>query len=307
MNFAGLAFPAKIADSLREIEPWPCFYRFRQTEVEILLHRLDLQRVNTILEIGCGIAFNAVLLSAYAQKYIATDLPEPDPQTHTRGMFLAQRLLDIVDAKNIELVDCSATDLSKIESESVDVVYSSYVLEHIPPSDRDRVMQEIHRVLVEGGMVITVVPNFMERVWNYLRYYVKPPLRGIYRACKYLYLKMRKRQNKPFVSSLDRKSLSSARRRIRIFPPPHGLYKSSLQELLFHFPGRWDKLHCRNKFKLLRKFTINWTIPWISRHTIYLYEATKGLNKKLGGRFPFKYLGISYCIVAQKIGRAYNS
>jgi hypothetical protein len=128
MNFAGLAFPTKIVDSLREIEPWPCFYRFRQTEVEILLHHLNLQRVNTILEIGCGIAFNAVLLSTYAQRYIATDLPEPDPQTHTRGMFLAQRFLDIVGAKNIELVDCSATDLSKIESESVNVVYSSYDL-----------------------------------------------------------------------------------------------------------------------------------------------------------------------------------
>ncbi|GFP24024.1 hypothetical protein HKBW3S09_01490, partial [Candidatus Hakubella thermalkaliphila] len=193
-------FSEEIADSLREIEPWPCFYRFRQTAVEILLHHLNLPRVNTILEIGCGIAFNAVLLSAYAWRYIATDLPEPDPQTHTRGMFLAQRLLDIVGAKNIELVDCSATDLSKIESDSVDVVYSSYVLEHIPPSYRDRVMQEIHRVLVEGGIVITVVPNFVERAWNYLRHYVKPPLRGIYRVCKYFYLKIGKYQTHPFVS-----------------------------------------------------------------------------------------------------------
>ncbi|GFP26894.1 hypothetical protein HKBW3S33_00308 [Candidatus Hakubella thermalkaliphila] len=293
-------FSEEIADSLREIEPWPCFYRFRQTEVEILLHHLNLPRVNTILEIGCGIAFNAVLLSAYAWRYIATDLPEPDPQTHTRGMFLAQRLLDIVGAKNIELVDCSATDLSKIESESVDVVYSSYVLEHIPPSYRDRVMQEIHRVLVEGGIVITVVPNFVERAWNYLRHYVKPPLRGIYRVCKYFYLKIGKYQTHPFVSFIRIKSSSSEPRKINIFPPPHGFYESSLQELLFHFPGRWDKLHCRNKFKLLRKFTISWTIPWMSRHTIYLYEATRGLNKKLGGRFPFKYLGISYCIVAQK-------
>lgn len=54
-------------------------------------------------------------------------------------------------------ITCSAEDMSPVESESYDVVFSNYVLEHIV--DIDAAIREIARVLKPQGAFVAAVPN----------------------------------------------------------------------------------------------------------------------------------------------------
>jgi len=54
------------------------------------------------------------------------------------------------------------------EDGSVDVVYSSHVLEHFPKSFAPKFIQECYRVLKQGGIFRVVVPDLEQIVRNYL-------------------------------------------------------------------------------------------------------------------------------------------
>lgn len=59
-----------------------------------------------------------------------------------------------------DFVSCDiATEELPIENASIDYVFSEDFLEHLPPDRRVRVMNEIHRVLVPGGVMEHYVPN----------------------------------------------------------------------------------------------------------------------------------------------------
>ena len=74
-------------------------------------------------------------------------------------------------AKDAEVILTPATDLAPLADASIDVTFSSNVLEHLP--DKAAVLQalrESHRVLKPGGLSITVMPNLRYlygRYWDY--------------------------------------------------------------------------------------------------------------------------------------------
>lgn len=51
------------------------------------------------------------------------------------------------------------TDLSAVESESVDAVYSSHNIEHVETHEVDRVLQEFRRVLTPEGFAVVTCPD----------------------------------------------------------------------------------------------------------------------------------------------------
>jgi len=54
-----------------------------------------------------------------------------------------------------------------LEDETVDVVYSSHMLEHLTPSDAKRFLAEARRVLIPGGTIRIVVPDLRRLVQRY--------------------------------------------------------------------------------------------------------------------------------------------
>lgn len=48
-----------------------------------------------------------------------------------------------------------------------EAVYSSHVLEHIPPADAARCMREVYRVLAPGGVARIAVPDLDLRIRSY--------------------------------------------------------------------------------------------------------------------------------------------
>lgn len=91
------------------------------------------------LNLGCG--------EASAAEFINIDV-EPYPNIH--------HIQDI-------------TELSNFADDSVDMVYASHVLEHIPKDKLIKTLQEWRRVLKTGGLLRFAVPNFDALVDIYIR------------------------------------------------------------------------------------------------------------------------------------------
>ena len=70
------------------------------------------------------------------------------------------KILDIQPGPAVDYIgDC--TDLSQFESDSVDEIYASHVLEHLGyVEDLPRALSEFHRVLKKGGHAKISVPDF---------------------------------------------------------------------------------------------------------------------------------------------------
>lgn len=108
---------------------------------------------DTVVDVGAG--HGEFLNSIRAAKKIAVDL-NPDVARFVR------------DARFLQI---PSTDLSPIASESVDVVFSSNFLEHLP--DKGAVLTtlaECHRILRSEGTIIVLMPNIRYlhgRYWDY--------------------------------------------------------------------------------------------------------------------------------------------
>ena len=77
----------------------------------------------------------------------------------------------------------SITDLSRFQSGSVALIYSSHTLEHFPRSDTVRILREWRRVLKTGGRLCLSVPDFRRIVEAYFAAgedaeFILPPLFG---------------------------------------------------------------------------------------------------------------------------------
>lgn len=112
-----------------------------------------VRRSATVLDLGAGHC--EFINSIECARKIAVDV-NPEVAAH---------------ARDAEFVQTTGTDLSALETGSVDVVFSSNFLEHLP--DKHAVLQtldECHRVLAKGGILIVLMPNIRYlngRYWDY--------------------------------------------------------------------------------------------------------------------------------------------
>jgi len=98
---------------------------------------------HTILDLGAG--YCDFINNVSAEKKIAVDIsPE----------------LSLYAQKDVERVNSFATDLSKVGEATVDVVFSSNLLEHLSDQELTVCLSEVKRVLKKGGLFITMQPNY---------------------------------------------------------------------------------------------------------------------------------------------------
>jgi SAM-dependent methyltransferase len=114
---------------------------------------------SVVLDVGAGSCefINAVV----AGRKIAVDL-NPDTAEHA--------------AANVEVLRVPSTDLAPVSDGSVDVVFTSNFLEHLP--DKDALLEtlrECRRVLVPGGRLLVLMPNIRYlpgRYWDFLDHHL---------------------------------------------------------------------------------------------------------------------------------------
>lgn len=114
-----------------------------------------------VLELGCGQGF-------FVKEILKVSTPQIE------GIDIGQELLDIAKKNNQQAVftRASASDLSHIKDQSIDIVYSVLALQNM--SDLDIVMKEVKRILKTDGKLIAVLNHPAFRVPKQSDWYFSP-------------------------------------------------------------------------------------------------------------------------------------
>jgi ubiquinone/menaquinone biosynthesis C-methylase UbiE len=200
------------------------------------LRRAELESVSgwfepgdRVLELGAGSGYQASLLAARGCEVTALDLPDRPHQLETH--YPVQEY----DGRTIPVPD-----------ESVDVVFSSHVLEHVYPLAA--LLEDTRRVMKPGGLAVHVLPTSTWRIWTSLAHYpfvLKMLLAG------------------PAADSLvDMTSTGDAIRRhgaltatYKTLVHPfvaHGSHRNAIAEVRAFGKTRWRTLFARSGFAVVR-------------------------------------------------------
>ena len=123
-----------------------------------------------VLEVGCGTGYGAEYLSDYANKITAVDI-WPGAIEYCSNHF---------NKENLEFLNYDGNYLPT-NDESVDIVISFQVIEHISLHDLKLHLSEIKRVLKHDGIYLLSTPNARLRLWPFQKPWNKEHLRE-YRA-----------------------------------------------------------------------------------------------------------------------------
>lgn len=193
---------------------------YRRIELSSILPFLPAR--GTICELGGGDGFQASLLAASGYRVQSFDI-HPSP--------VAQQLYPVGDYDGVNI---------PLQDESVDVVFSSSVMEHV--TELDSLLSEQWRILKPAGIAVHVMPNHLWRIATSVTHYPYLLKRIVFRQ--------------PTFSHAGAEREGTARRTFgwyfsRILAaPPHGTGRSALSEVLEFSPGRWKKRLLRYGFRL---------------------------------------------------------
>ncbi len=114
-----------------------------------------------VLDIGCGFGELCWLATSLgAQSVVGVNLSQEEidcAKPHMQATFIRQDISDY---------------LSQCESESVDVIYALNILEHLTEDNLIKILDQVKRILRDGGQLIAMVPNAtstygaMTRYWD---------------------------------------------------------------------------------------------------------------------------------------------
>lgn len=144
-----LSFTPDRLEMIDRIEETHFWFRGRRKHIEYLFERFFNEKVSSLIDAGCGTGFNLKFWSKYATQVSGID------QYADRSKY------DYSDNTSIEVVIGDVTNLL-VESESVDIVISLDVLEHV---DDKKMISEIMRVLRPGGSFIASIPA-LPSLWS---------------------------------------------------------------------------------------------------------------------------------------------
>lgn len=272
-------------------EPWKGYYLVRGMEIDFLLRFVGAGRLGISLDMGCGNGFTSCLISSRAEKVIASDLYCKDAVTHSVGLESAQSLLSGLKMDNITLLASSIQNLP-FKDKAFDTVYAGYVLQYL--KDHSAALKELRRIAKDDGIVILVLPNFLERIYAFFQFYT------------YLGIKALKG-----VRTIDKKEAFAKLDKFKDnykyfpFPGPHGAYRNSAVEMSRHMPFSWDREFRKNGFKIARSFTTMF-VPYPLVLTVSLKAASvlsnifEAFTRYFGDKPVMKYLGYNYCVVLKK-------
>lgn len=128
------------------------FLRTGRMEVDASLRHLRsltrLRRLRRVLDFGSGPGRTTQALADHADEVVGVDA--------AGSMLELARRIDQTDGR-VAYVQNTADDLSMFDDQSFDLVYSSLVLQHLPPDPARTFLGELARVLRPGGALVVQV------------------------------------------------------------------------------------------------------------------------------------------------------
>lgn len=141
------------------VGPYRHHLKKRKEYVENLLKiKNEIQKIDSLLDLGCGDGMNSIWLRAYTEHLYASDY-------NIVRLRRAQKLNLIDELVLADVVNYPAYD------NSFDVIFFNHVLEHI--HEDEKALAEVYRILKPGGLCILGVPN-EGAFWWQLAYKFQP-------------------------------------------------------------------------------------------------------------------------------------
>ncbi|MES1255408.1 MAG: class I SAM-dependent methyltransferase [Acidobacteriota bacterium] len=233
------------------LQTWPMHFRRRALEMVTIAREHDFASARRTLELGCGNAFASALIADGREQVVATDLYQESVDTHSVDLRKARQLLDGLDLGWCDVAAASG-DALPFANGAFDLVFSLFVLEHVP--DRAACLEEVRRVLAAGGLAVHAVPGTMWAAaapFRFPFYLVRRVLARLGPARPHAPSPLAQPSSTessplPEIRSevLEPMTWALFRRRYPAFPlpPPHGSYKSYVEELLAYRPSAWIAL-----------------------------------------------------------------
>lgn len=128
------------------------FLRTGRVEVDAALRHLRsltrLRRLRRVLDFGSGAGRTTQALADYADEVVGVDA--------AGSMIELARRIDRTDGR-CAFVHNTDDDLSRFDTQSFDLAYSSLVLQHLPPESARGFLDELARVVRPGGALVVQV------------------------------------------------------------------------------------------------------------------------------------------------------
>lgn len=199
--------------------------RLRRIEIDAV--QCWLQPSRQVLEIGGGSGYQASVMASLGCEVLSVDLADR-PAPH-RLFYPVQDY----DGRHLPVADAS-----------VDIVYSSNVLEHIQPLAP--ILGEIRRVLKPGGLAIHIVPSSAWRFWTSIAHYGY----GVKRLLGPWQAKSGMVAPAAVERAIPRHGLAQV---VHCVLPiyPHGEYPNAFAELYYFSQCRWLRVFENNGFAMI--------------------------------------------------------
>ncbi len=225
----------------------------------------------TVLEIGAGAGWQSQMMADYGLRVISVDLPS------TNYRALQDYAVIAYDGYRLP-----------IQSHSVDVIFSSNVLEHI--AHVEAFQAELHRVLKPGGKALHILPTTTWRLWTSLAhpfYYLSRGLRHL------LGRKVISNAAGGEAASAATASLSFVTKlRRALIPDRHGETGTALSELYSFNQRRWRSLFAQTGWTVERCFPNGlFYSGYALRGSQLSFPARERLSKLLGASCMIYVLG----------------
>ncbi len=117
------------------------------------------------LDFGCGVGRLSQALAAHYEEVVGVDISAP--------MLARARELDRSGGR-CRFVLNDEPHLGQFEDASVDLVFSSIVLQHVPPGPAMTYLREFTRIVRPGGAVVVLLPTGVRRTFKGLLFKFLP-------------------------------------------------------------------------------------------------------------------------------------
>jgi len=223
--------------TIRDSDEWGTV--LRDHEIRSALLDYSDNSFDEALELGCGSGHNSKTLASYCGHLTATE-------------FDAAKLQASDDEKTTFIV-ADAQDLSAFPDSSMDLIFSSNLIEHLP--DVDRCLCECRRVVKPDGIIVHTVPNNTWKTFNLLLFY---PALAMQLAARLL---GRRRSGGGSPTVVDAPAALSdnlqpvARSGFalhKLAPRVHGISCNHVQEIWNWRERRWRNVFGRNGLEIVR-------------------------------------------------------
>jgi len=145
--WAVLSHPAKKGGRWDRAE----FFATGEAEIAAVMARLDARpQLGTALDFGCGVGRLCRALASRFERVVGVDV--------SAAMLDEARAVN-ADLANVEFHRNDGATLSEIPDESVDLLYSNLVLQHMPRERQRAFIVDFRRVVRPGGVLVFQTPS----------------------------------------------------------------------------------------------------------------------------------------------------